>query len=185
MTTIFVPEINVWTPEWEWPEWMKRRRDEIVIATGVYGGAFVETVTLSGTSGTPNTSTDNETVPTDALAGWRFMTDGTVDRIVSDIWQQFQDGTEWIDSQDNPVGSYWIKATLDSGDTPNGGGSSLMDTWLSFGTQHQWTWLENSDPLNEATTAGTIQVDISNESDGTPILDTGFYRGTATQFGTA
>jgi hypothetical protein len=177
---ILVPSKNIWTPE---RKWKGPRFQRGVLHPVGFWHPVTEVVTLSGTSGAPNLSTDVETVPTNALAGWRFRANGTVERIVSDVWTQFQDGVEWVDTQDTPTGPFWIKATVDSGDAPNVGNS--VDLWFSLAALVTWAWEENSDPLNEATTEGVIQVDISDESDGTPILDTGFYKGTATQFGTA
>lgn len=170
----------------------RKQRGSILIASaGAAAASGVggdETVTLSGTSGSPNTSTDTEDTPTNALAGWRFYATGRIMRIVSDTYTNFNLNTEWIDSYPSPVGDYWLEATNFSGDNPNLG--SALNTWhvlagAGEATFRNFEWLENSDPLNEATTAGTLQVEISDESDGTPVLDTGFYRGTATQFGTA
>lgn len=138
-------------------------------------------VSLSGTSGSPNVSTDQEQTPTDALAGWQFINDGAVKRIVSDVYVIFNSGVEWIDVYD---GNNWIRATLDAGDAPNFN-SAALNSWLQLTSTRQWQWRENSDPPNEATTAGTLKIEISSSGSGSPILDTGYYRGVATQFGTA
>jgi len=137
------------------------------------------TVSLSGTSGSPNLSTDIEDTPTNALAGWRFVNDGKVQRIVSDSWADFQAGVEWIDIYD---ANNWIRATLSSGDSPSTGPS--LNTWHQLDVLRQWEWIEGSDPGGQATTSGTIKVEISSSGSGTPILATGYYKGTATQFGT-
>lgn len=143
-----------------------------------------EVITLSGTSGSPNVSSDLENSPTNALAGWRFQTNGTVYRVVSDTYTQFQDGTEWNDGQDSPAGDFWIRATLSSGDAPTSG--PTLGSWHkvsgSGSTNRTWEWEETFN--GDASTAGTLQIDISSESDGTPIEDTGYYRGNATVLGT-
>lgn len=163
----------------------RRQRGTIQMAAmGLVLGGSGETVSLSGTSGSPNDSIDKENTPTNALAGWRWQTDGDVERIVADVWTIFNSGTEWIDS--GPVNDYWIQATNDSGDSPTSGPTlaTFHKVAGSGSAQREWTWAETSDPPGFASTAGTLQIDISNESDGTPILDTGFYSGTASQNGT-
>lgn len=148
-------------------------------------GACSETGTLSGTSGSPNTSSDFETSPVDALAGWRLMTDGTIDRVVNDVWSQFQDGTEYTDGQDSPACDWYVKATVDSGDAPSTG---TLNTWLKVAGgssfNRTWTWIEDSDPGTQASTSGTLKIEISNDASGSPVEATGYYKGTATQFGT-
>jgi len=161
----------------------KQRGSIILSAFGVQTGAASEVVTLSGTSGVPNVSFDKEESPTSALAGWRWNADGTIDRVASDVWTAFNSGTEWIDSNPTPAGNYWVQATLDSGDAPTSG--PALTTFHALTSTREWTWLESSDPPGSASTLGTLQIDISDESDGTPILDTGYYRGTASQNGTA
>lgn len=160
-----------------------RQRGSIQVAgfgvTSVLGAG--ETVTLSGTSGSPNASVDKEDTPTNALAGWRWQSDGDVESIVADVWTEFQSGTEWVDT--STPGNYWLQATLDAGDTPTT--HPGLGSFLQLDIQRSYTWLEDSDPPGFASTAGTLQIDISSQSDGTPILDTGFYRGTASQNGTA
>lgn len=144
-----------------------------------------ETVSLSGTSGSPNLSQDKENTPTNALAGWRFNTDGNVERVVSDVWQTFRGSTEWINY--GPVGDYWLQATLNAGDAPNFS-SAALNTWhVIHGTgqgQRTFQWLEDSDPGSFASTDGTLLIEISNDSSGTPVLASGYYRGRASQNGT-
>lgn len=52
MSTIMVPEVNIWTPPIEWPKWMfdrKKKWDEyihkIIMATAAHGGAGVSLFT--------------------------------------------------------------------------------------------------------------------------------------------
>lgn len=167
----------------------KRQRGSIILASaGAAGLTGGEIVTLSGTSGSPNISTDKEDSPTNALAGWRFYATGRIMRVVSDTYTNFNLNTEWIDSYPTPSGDYWLRAANQAGDNPTSG--STLDTWLKLAgsgapTYLYWEWVEDSDPPGSAQTAGTLKIEISSEVDGTPLLDTGYYRGQASQNGTA
>ena len=158
----------------------------VSVVRSVYAGG--EVVTLSGTSGSPNTSTDTEDTPINALAGWRFYANGDVRRVFASTYTLFNSGTEWNSS--TPGIDYWIRATLDSGNAPNTGASSTLNTWHQLvggaaPTYLAWEWLESRDPIAEFTTAGTLQIDIATDSGGSNIVATGYYRGSATQVGTA
>ena len=151
------------------------------------GAAVSETITLSGTSGAPNVSTDTEDTPTNAVAGWRFYANGDVRRVVNSTYTLFNSGTEW--SNVDPANNYWLRATLDSGNAPNSG-TGGTGTWQVLAgpgesTLISYEWLEDSDPFAEANTAGTLKIEIATDSGGSNIVATGYYRGTATQFGTA
>ena len=147
-----------------------------------------EVITLSGSSGSPNTSTDTEQSPTNALSGWRFYATGRVMRVVSDTYTNFNLNTEWSSFYPDVTKDYWLRATTDSGDAPNLG--SALSTWhvlqgAGEATYRNFEWLEDSDPPTEATTSGTIKVEIATDSGGSNIVATGYYKGTSNQFGTA
>lgn len=146
------------------------------ILAGATGGAGSDTITLSGTSGSPNARTASETSPTDSYMEWSFETDGTVDTNRSDTGStQFQTGVEWNASQPTPTATYYIKATLSAGTTPTSG--STMTTWLALTTRRWWRWTETRNGFY--TTTGTLKIEIATDSGGTNIVATGYYRGTA------
>lgn len=133
-----------------------------------------EVITLSGTSGSPNTITQTSTDPSDAYAGWRFLSDGTIDSgkdsNSSLNWTQFQSAVEWSDLQPSP-GTHWIRATLDAGSTPNNINAGI-GIWLAFG-DHEWSWSRTIVNI----TAGTLKIEIATDSAGSNIVATGYYRG--------
>lgn len=129
-------------------------------------------VVLSGTAGSPNASTVNQTEAT-ATAGWRFNADGTVDRLVGINWTQFRAGTEWISPLPSP-NIYWFRFTDDSGDTVNGG-SLVSGTWYALTSARQITWIQSSAGIRE----GTARVDIATDSSPAAIVATGYYKGRA------
>lgn len=144
-------------------------------AAGVGDGPLVF---LSGSSGTPNTSTDTSIAPNVAEAWWQFKTDGTVWRIVSSVGTQWNTGTEWEADQPTPGDDYWIRATLlAGGDAPTSGPS--LGTWHkvagSGSVTRKWTW-ETDGSTGEDIRAGTLKIDIADDSGGTNILATGHYR---------
>ena len=99
-----------------------------LLAGGISVASPVETevITLTGSSGSPNTSTDVETEPVEAISGWRTQTDGTLQRIVSNNWTDFGGG-QW--NSTTPAVGYWIRATVDANSTPAGN----IGTWDKCG----------------------------------------------------
>ncbi len=144
---------------------------QVLLATG-------ETITLSGTSGTPNTQTDTATDPADASMTWEFQTDGEVWRIrQQESTTQFQDGVEWSSFQTLPAQDYWIEFTANAGSSPNLGNT--------LATCHK---LAGSGAANRSigwsrtiagTYSGSVRVDIATDSGCSSIVATGYYGGTA------
>jgi hypothetical protein len=74
-----------------------------------------------------------------------------------------------------PGASTWIKATLQSGTTPTG---SSIGSWLPLTSNVSWTW---TSPTGSAgTSTGTILVQFSTSSSGTPVVSNQTYVATAT-----
>lgn len=74
--------------------------------------------------------------------------------------------------------TYYVRATLGSGDPPTSG--SGLDTWLSLvseGANRSWIWTQSSTP---GTQEGTIKLEISDDAGGSNIVATGFYKARAT-----
>lgn len=69
-----------------------------------------------------------------ANAGWRFNSDGKVDRLSGTGWVL---GIQnWYTPPTDAVGGqYFIRATLVSGDTPSGS----LNTWFSLSSFKTWT----------------------------------------------
>lgn len=131
---------------------------------------------LSGTSGSPNTSIDTEVGAT-ATAGWRLLTTGRMQRIVASTYTNFSDeafskgGTAINATQD-----LWVRATLDSGSTPDRGTIGSWEKYVGSGSAvRTWEW----DQTTNGNKIGTVQLDIATDSGGTNIVATGYYRGDA------
>lgn len=140
-------------------------------------GTNPRVVTLSGSSGTPNTSVCIDADPNDTTAGWLFNTNGSVQRYNGNppVLVGFQVGVEWISA--SPLIDYWIRFTTESGDAANGGDS--LGIWHQVGG----AGASNRSVLWEQTVigtrAGTAKVEIATDSGGSTIVATGYYSGSA------
>lgn len=131
-----------------------------------------EIITLSGSSGTPNQANATVVAPGTVTAGWRVLANGQIQRTtgISNIYSAFNIGTEW--SNKNPPGTYYIRATLDSGTTPDSG---TLNTWIEIDTTITWSWTRSA----VGVTTGILELEIATDSGGTNIVASGFYRGQA------
>lgn len=119
-------------------------------------------VSLSGSAVSPNLASQIND------AGWRFNSDGTVDRRRNGTYSQYNSSTEWI-IPNSPSGTYHIRFTLSSGDAADVG---TIGSWIDLSTSPQFYW-------NGAEDDGTMRVEISNDASpiGSDIVATGYYRG--------
>lgn len=145
----------------------------VIAAMGAAGGH----VALSGSSGSPNISNDQQLSGT-AQAGWRTLTTGELQRIVADVWTDFSDEYFSIGGvSGDPNQDLWIRATLDAGDTPTVGtlGSWLQCSGGGSGSR-TWTWQYSGAP---DFLEGDLKFEIATDSGGSNIVATGYYRGHA------
>jgi hypothetical protein len=141
----------------------------MIVASAIAFPIGGDVVTLSGTSGSPNYATDTASV---ALAGWRFNSDGTVDKMEGGSAFQFNSTTEWVIPNVYGNGPYWIRYTEDSGATANWISNSAKNTWLALTSDRIWQWTSN---IGIRTGAG--KVEIAKDSGGSNIVATGYYGG--------
>lgn len=118
MTTILVPEINIWTPEVDWPEWMKRakaRIDKVVVAGAIHGpsGPVVSMNTANHSKSRFSSGT--------AYAILRLNTNGNEDANTtgsSNVLSAAARGT-WLDGGSSS--DVWVERTIDFGTALNNG----------------------------------------------------------------
>ena len=133
-----------------------------------------EIITLTGSSGTPNEASSNETDPTNAEAGWKFDANGGAYKWITPSYFLFDSGVEWSNIQLPSSGTvFYIRATLDSGSSPTSG--DTVGSWLALSTDREWLWLRNTVGLTE----GVLKIEIATDSGGTNIVATGYYKGDA------
>ena len=135
--------------------------------------AISDVISLSGTTGSPNTSTDFAISTNDASVGWWFNSDGTIDRLKLQGADSFEWGY-WCNPA--PIGDYWIRFTHNASDNANGSSSST-GSWLAMTSATNQTWLEITNGF--ATTSGSSKAEISSDASGSPIVATGYYGGSA------
>ena len=126
------------------------------------------TVSLSGTTGTPNSASSLAEDPANAESGWRFRVNGSVQRETTAGWGGWATGVEWIDA--TPPSTYYIRATNYSGTNPTSG---TLGSWLALTTEREWVWLRSSVGI----TQGVLKIEIDTVGDGSNIIATGYYKG--------
>ena len=129
------------------------------------------TVSLSGSTGTPNSASTTKVSPTSAESGWRFQTTGGVQKETSTGWATFAGGVEWIDA--TPPATYYIRATNYSGTNPTSGPALGGSNWHALTTEREWTWLQSSEGIVQ----GVLKIEIDTVGDGSNIVATGYYKG--------
>lgn len=122
--------------------------------TNAAGGADVTTVTLSNNS-------VSVFDPNDGTAGFRFNSDGTVDRRQFFSYVQVFADTNWIIPNGEASADYEIRASILSGSISGG---DALDTWLSLGSNREWYVSCSGNNIVTAT------IVVSIRFDGGPVL---------------
>lgn len=137
--------------------------------------AVLEVVTLSGSSGTPNTATDFAISPANSYVYWMFNADGTIDLLKLQGADQFEKFSpdQWCNL--TPEQDYWIRFTHNAGDASNLGHTS--GTWFAMTSAIGQGWEETTDGFS--TYEGSSKVEIATDSGGVTIVATGYYGGRA------
>lgn len=109
--------------------------------------------------------------------GFSFQSTGAV-QSVSDL--AFRNlGTDFTDGYPTPGADTWIRATLLSGTSPNGGNS--LNTWHqvtgAMGVTRAWAWTRTAVGDGAGTTTGSLTVEIATDSGGSNVVATGTYTG--------
>lgn len=114
-------------------------------------GASAVTVTLTG-----GTASDTPQAPTNAVAGWKFNSDGTVD-ILSGTWSQYLASTNWIIPNAAAADDTYEIYVTHTGDTLQAG-SAELNAWVDLDTSPQYTLIDISD--DEVDRTATLLIDI-------------------------
>lgn len=168
---IFVRNKNVWGPKYQ---------KGILHPIGFWNTQDVYTITLSGSSGTPNVAAASSEGGT-ATAGWRWVMDGTMDRKHGSApptvnwtnWVASPD--EWVNPNRTPDEAYYIKFTYDSGSTA----TTISHTAGTYAEIDSGTRYFTLDRSTSGSHSSTYRVDISTTTNDTGIVATGYYRNTA------
>lgn len=136
---------------------------------------IVETVSLEGTSTTPHVNGPAIFSDGSVNAGWRFTTGGDVqDRDLDRIPNYSTSGHQaWVNT--TPSVTYYIRFTFESG--PTGAGISYVTPtgWNALTTARQVTVGDTRASASYPDQRAVWKVEISDDSGGSNILDTGYY----------
>jgi len=109
--------------------------------------------------------TSSQVSPTNATAGWRFQTDGTVDKRTQAAYAADHD---WFKPSGGvPGNSYWIKS-VSTGEPTVG---SANNTVLALSSDQEWRIVTN---IIEAISS-SLAITIYSDSGGTVVVSTGTY----------
>jgi hypothetical protein len=132
-------------------------------------------VDLAGTVGVPRQAYDSSIDPNLATVDWDFRTDGGVYKVEgfsAPLETQDNASTTWYPNGTPPTGRFWIRFTVDSGDTPDTGDS--MSTWHTLASTDRTFGYNRSGTGQDR---GVIKVEIATDSGGSSIVATGYYEG--------
>jgi len=143
------------------------------VSLGQFRGAYMvsETVNLTGGTASIFAFQDN------AFVAWTFSSNGGVYRQLGEgvAAVQQNSNTDWVDTQP-PNGTYYIRFTVNSSLTGAGGTVTVPSpgTWLALTSNRQISADQPYD-FSEETTSANVTVAISDQSNGSNILDSATY----------
>lgn len=141
------------------------------------GGAPAETISLSGTSGSPNYYLGETSAPSSVSAGIKTKSDGTIwGSLNSADDVQFNAGTEWCNVAPASPGSYYIRCTVNSG-TLDALASDNTGTWEPMNNTYNWCCTATN--TDRGPKFVTLKLEISTTSNDSNIVATGYYRASA------
>lgn len=142
---------------------------------------LTETVSLEGTTGTPE---DNSSLPLSdgsLQLGWKFATNGDIADYDNDGSPTDQNSghVPWVNNSP-PSGSYWIRASVHSQTDPGSqsfnNSPSAMNTWLALSSLRSFLFEDNRGTATYAQANVVLKIEIATDSGGTNIVATGYYR---------
>lgn len=113
------------------------------------------------------TVTGGSITPGLAITGVRFNSTGTVQRNADGSLTQINSGTDWVIPNSMAPGTYSVRATLLSGDSPSG---SALGSWLALSSSREWDL--NSGGVGVL--ACDLRIEISDDG-GSTVLESGDY----------
>ena len=149
-----------------------------IVATGYVRCERIENTpgpTLSGVANGPLRSF-GLTAGTDIVIGWEFRNDGTIYEVGGAYGTQ--DRGDWYVG--GTPGDHWIRFTQNSSDplgtdAPDASYSDSSGTWHQVGGTSGSTRRIRWNPPANSFAGGSMKVEISTSSSGSPIVATGYY----------
>jgi hypothetical protein len=133
--------------------------------------APTETISLEGTTGTPEAFFDKATSDSnDFVAGWTFNSDGNVYKYesiynVGGMGTYLHDSTTW--NNITPSQTYWIQVNNHDSRTLSVSDSDTIGEWISLASTRTFRYRDGQTLSTYASRYGTMKVDIAERDFGT------------------
>lgn len=146
--------------------------------TATSAGPPTETVSLEGTTSTPETFFDQSAGIQDLVMGWTFNSDGNVYKYeniynVGGSGTYLHSSTTW--NNITPSTTYYIRVTNYAGNNLSTLDSAALNSWLALTTTRTFRYRDARDITSYGQESGTMKVEIASDSGGSNILATGYY----------
>lgn len=139
-----------------------------------------DVVSLTGTAGSPINIGGFAKYPGgSAKAYLRANTNGKLEKATTTIGSggvlgaYTQIGVDWVSPLTTYTGSYWIRATKVSGDNLVSG---TLGSWLALTTTREWKQEALGSTYTGDYAETLLKLEISTDSGGSVIVDTGYYK---------
>lgn len=141
-------------------------------AEGYGSTVVIETITLTGTSGSP-TYVDIITSDNDfARQGLIFLSSGTIQKPAGLGGVTNTNFSSWCNT--TPSQTYYIRCTYVSGDEAPDSVTSL-NTWHALSSTRTFVHTDLRETISYGTETMVFKIEIASDQFGTNILDTGYY----------
>ena len=144
----------------------------------------IETVSLEGTTGTPEFSTAIPVSDGSVELGWRFSSNGTVEDYDIDRFPQLSAAghVDWVNTS-TPSTTYYIRATVDNDGTQGSASQTgqSLNTWISLASGRTFRFQDNSPTASYGYRDLTYKIEISASSTGSDAVTGPSYSLTSPQ----
>jgi hypothetical protein len=140
------------------------------------GAAPSETITLSGTSGSPTAVGLVVSFNDYARCGLTFYTDGSITQASGTSGNGNTSFGNWCNV--TPSQTYYIRCTQISTTAPgtgSAGDAQPLNTWLALSSGRSFMVIDTTPTLDYATEHTVVKIEIASDSGGSNILATGYY----------
>lgn len=144
-------------------------------AVGFESTGGTETVSLSGTSGSPTDTTELPVSDSNyCRCGLLFTTGGAIRQTSGTGGSGDSSFENWCNV--TPTQTYYIRGTAVSTTTYNPDDSAPLNTWLALSSQRNFFVFDTRPSLNYADEDFVIKIEIADDSGGSNIIATGYYK---------
>ena len=132
-----------------------------------------ETVSLEGTTGSPEVSGSFPITDGSILMGWRVNSSGTIEDYDSDRFPQYRSSghLDWNSNAPSPTKTYYVRATVYSSDTGQSFSNptpspNAYNTWVQLNISRSFFFSDNDASNSYGPRVAVIKLDISESASG-------------------